>query len=78
MKVEHPNAPTPSLEDIRALENLKVIIEQAIADGRISRHEMDRIRASMAADGKVTFDELELYRILVQTKIDQGQLEYDW
>jgi hypothetical protein len=78
MKVEHPNAPKPSPEDIRALEQLKITIERAIADGKLSRQEIDRIKANMSADGKVTFDELELYRTLVQEKINQGQLEYDW
>lgn len=78
MKFSRSSTDTPSPAELQDLEKLRVLIERAIADGKVSKHEMDSIKVAMNADGKVTFEELELCRTLIWEKIQQGELEYDW
>jgi hypothetical protein len=78
MKISHPNAQNPTPEESRALEQLKAIIERATADGKISRQELDSIKAAQFADGKISIAELELYRTLILEKVEKGELEYEW
>ena len=65
-------------EESRQLEKLQVQIERAVADGKISNQEMEDIKRAMLADGKVTVEELELYRILVTDRIVAGEVEYEF
>ena len=62
-------------EEQQELENLHTVIEQAIADGVLTQAERDQITATMKADGKVTFEELEVIRKLVCDKVDSGELK---
>ncbi len=78
MKMERPNAIPPSPEDLNNLDKLKAIIERAIADGKLTRQEMESIQFEMRADGKVTVHELELCRKLIWQKIRTGELEHDY
>lgn len=78
MKMERPNAIPPSPEDLSNLAKLRAIIERAIADGKLTRQEMESIQLEIRADGKVTFEELELCRELIWEKIRNGELEYDY
>ena len=78
MIIEHPNTTEPTAEEKQQLERLKTVINNAVADGKISRKELDDIRAATFADKKVTVAELELYRKLVLDKIETGELEYEW
>jgi uncharacterized membrane protein YebE (DUF533 family) len=78
MKVSHPNAKNPSPEELKNMEKLKALIELAIADGKLSKSEMECIKIKISADGKVTFEELELCRELIWDKIQKGELEYQW
>lgn len=41
---------------------LKKMIERVLADGRLSRQEDEDIKAAIAADNKVTEEEMKLYR----------------
>jgi uncharacterized membrane protein YebE (DUF533 family) len=59
------------------LDNLRQIIEQAIADGVLTATERDAITAAMRADGKVTFEELALVRQLVSDKVAAGELKLE-
>ncbi len=59
------------------LDNLRQIIEQAIADGVLTQAERDAITAAMKADGKVTFEELALVRQLVSDKVAAGELKLE-
>lgn len=52
---------------------IKQIIERALADGRLSRQENDDIKAAIWSDGKVTEDEMKLYREL-QQQIFEGEI----
>ncbi|MDG2989657.1 hypothetical protein L3556_01720 [Candidatus Synechococcus calcipolaris G9] len=77
MDIQRPNAQPLSEEEQAELDHLKKIIEAAIADGVLTAPEMERIKQQMGADGKVSLEELELYRLLVQEKISQGLLNRD-
>jgi uncharacterized membrane protein YebE (DUF533 family) len=72
------NDQTPSPQELHDLEKLRTLIERAIADGKLTKDEMDAIKAAMNADKKVSFEELELCRELIWEKIQQGELEYNY
>ncbi|MDJ0582184.1 MAG: hypothetical protein AB4060_02165 [Crocosphaera sp.] len=55
---------------------LKKMIERALADGRLSRQEDEDIKAAIAADNKVTEEEMKLYREL-QQMVFEGDLKID-
>ncbi len=63
-----------SAEEQQELDTLRQTIEQAIADGVLTQSERDAITATMRADGKVTYEELELVRQLVSAKVLAGEL----
>ncbi|WOD40914.1 hypothetical protein [Nodosilinea sp. E11] len=63
-----------SAEEQQELNTLRQTIEQAIADGVLTQAERDAITATMTADGKVTYEELELVRQLVSDKVAAGEL----
>lgn len=65
---------TIEAQDLAALQ---AILEHAIADGKISRQEMDRIRAAVFADGKMSIEEAELYRTFIIEKFKRGELEIE-
>lgn len=64
-------------EEQQELEKLKSVIQKAIADGVLTEAERDKITATMTADGKVTFEELEMVRQLVCDKVASGELKAD-
>jgi uncharacterized membrane protein YebE (DUF533 family) len=64
-----------SAEERQELETLRQTIEQAIADGVVTPEERQQITAAMRADGKVTFEELELIRQMVCDKVAAGELK---
>ncbi|WP_035991257.1 hypothetical protein [Leptolyngbya sp. KIOST-1] len=66
-----------SAEEQRELESLRQTIEQAIADGVLTQSERDAITAAMKADGKVTYEELEMVRQLVSEKVASGELQLE-
>lgn len=78
MQIERPNEQELTPEEQRELERLRAIIEQAIADGIITKGERDRISGAMRSDGKVTRQELELVRTLITEKVNAGELTLDY
>ncbi len=74
MERYQPNAAPLTEADKAELQRLQHILERAIADGVVTSEEMTQIKRQINADGKVTFEELELYRQLVQEKVNQGVL----
>lgn len=78
MKFSRCNNKIPSPVELQDLEKLKALIERAVADGKVTKYEMESIQAAMRADGKISFEELELCRELIWEKIKNGELEYDW
>jgi hypothetical protein len=55
------------------LEQIKTMIERALADRRLSRLESDSIKAAIYSDKKVTPEEAELFRHL-QEQIWNGDV----
>ncbi|MEG4116571.1 hypothetical protein QUA43_03625 [Microcoleus sp. N9_B4] len=78
MLVSRSSDKQPTPEETRQLEKLQVKIERAVADGKISKHEMEDIKRAIWADGKVTVEELELYRTFVTDRIVSGDVEYEF
>ncbi len=75
---ERWNESAPSIEDAKHLERLRSVIEQAIADGKVTAQEMQTIKAIIWANGKVSVEELELVRELIHEKVANGEIVYDW
>lgn len=78
MKVSRPNSQPLSPEELANLNKLKMLIEKATADGLLSQDEMDSIKTLIQSDGKVTPEELDLCQKLIWSKIQSGELEYEW
>ena len=78
MKVSRPNAKKLTTEEIQHLKQLKDLVKRALADGKLSRQEIDAINASIFADGKVTLEELTLIKDTVHENLGEAELEYDW
>ncbi|MGB3139051.1 MAG: hypothetical protein WBG38_04795 [Nodosilinea sp.] len=66
-----------STAEQQELEKLRETVKQAIADGVLTQAERDTITATMRADGKVTYEELDLVRRLVNDKADAGELKIE-
>lgn len=78
MKNSQSNNQHSSPEELENLAKLKSVIEVAIANGVLTKDEMETIKSAIRADGKISFEELRLCRELILNKIDSGELEYDW
>ena len=78
MEISTPKDREPTPEELEELEKLKGIIESAIADGKLTGAEFDRIKAAIGADKKVSFEEIQLVRQLIYDKIASGELEKVW
>jgi uncharacterized membrane protein YebE (DUF533 family) len=78
MEMSHSDQRELTAEEKQELEKLRKIIEQASADGVITKGERDRITAAMQADGKVTYEELNLTRSLIHEKVAKGELAFDY
>lgn len=78
MSIEQPSTEEPAFEDLQDLEKLRFVIEQAVADGKITKDELDQIKAIAWADGKITPQELELYSTLILQKIRSGELVWEF
>lgn len=78
MLVEHPNRKELTPNELQSLQKLQAVIARAIADGRISKYEMEVIDRTIHADGKVLVEEVTLVRQLIRDKIDSGLLTQEW
>jgi hypothetical protein len=78
MEISRPNARELTPEELQDLEKLKVTIEKATADGKLTQYELDRIKAIAWSDNKILSEELELVRTLIREKIERGELEIDY
>ncbi len=78
MEISRPQAPAPTPEELEDLEKLKAVIDRAVADGKITQGELAQIRAVTTHDGKITPQEVELYRTLIIEKINKGELTWGW
>lgn len=78
MEVTRPNATEPTPAELMDLDKLKLVIERAIADCKLSEDELRQIKAIVWADGKVTPQELNLISEMVSEKLRNGELEWVW
>lgn len=78
MEVSHPNQRELTSEEQQELEKLRKIIEQASADGILTKGERERVATAMQADGKVTYEELRLVKTLIHEKVANGELVLDY
>jgi hypothetical protein len=82
MEVSRPNARELTPEELQKLEKFKRMIEHAVADGKISKQDIQDLQNVELASGKQNSEllqhELELYRTLVTEKLRAGELEYDY
>ncbi|BBC25069.1 hypothetical protein [Pseudanabaena sp. ABRG5-3] len=78
MLVEHPNRKELTSNELQSLQKLQAVIDRAIADGRISKYEMEVIDRTIRGDGKVLVEEVTLVRQLIRDKIDSGLLTQEW
>jgi hypothetical protein len=62
-------------EEQQELNKLKQVVDKTMADGVLTQAERDEITAAIRADGKVTFEELEIVRRLVCDKVASGELQ---
>jgi len=69
MKVEYPNQRPLSASESKALEELKALIELALADGVLTESEMKKIRGHIHCDGEVSVQELQLVQHYICQKI---------
>lgn len=67
-------SPELTPEEQQELVRLKTIIQAATADGILTEAERRQITETMRADGKVTYEELDLIRRLVYDKVNSGEL----
>lgn len=81
MEIDRPNAREATAEELEKLEKLKQLIERAMADGKITSDEYQKIQLEIYAHGKTSTEQfyrkIELYRTLVQEKLEKGELEYE-
>ncbi|WP_322742742.1 hypothetical protein [Synechocystis salina] len=77
MKVERPDSQQLTAEETQELAYLRTLIEQAVADGVVTKEEESNIRARVL-DSKPRYEllsqELAMYRELVTNKINAGLL----
>jgi len=78
MLIERPNHHELTPEELQRLKKLQSIIDRAIADGKISKCEMELINRTIYGDGKVLVEEVAMVRQFIQDKLDSGLLAYDW
>lgn len=69
----------PLTDEERAhLHRLEVVVERVIADGKVSKYELEEIKAQMYSHHHVTVYELELVSDRVLSPIQSGELEWEW
>lgn len=74
MKIERPNQPPLSPEDLQQLAKLEILLKRSISDGVVTRAELDAINVQINADGKVMIEELDLVRQFIREKADHEEL----
>lgn len=78
MKVEKLGAKEPTTEELRELEQLKRVIDQATADGILTIEEIAIIQHTITTSKSPTadhlFQEMVLFRQLVSAKVSAGEL----
>ncbi|NJL97507.1 MAG: hypothetical protein HC818_06965 [Synechococcaceae cyanobacterium RM1_1_27] len=58
------------------LDQVKAIVDKAMADGKLSRQEIDQIMDAVMADNKVSIGEMELLE-MIENKILNQEVDLD-
>lgn len=81
MKIERPLSQEPTPEETLELEQLKIMIEKSVKDGKITHQEIQNFYSKIFAHGKPSVDRvyrsLELYRNIVGEQLDKLQVWYE-
>lgn len=64
-------------EDRQHLHHLERVVDRVIADGKVSKDELDEVKAQMY-NHRVTVYELELVSDRILSRIQSGELEWEW
>ena len=78
MQVDRPNSQPLTPEETKELERLRKIVEQAAADGVITKEEAANIKDSALGANpsyELLHQEMKMYRELISQKIDAGLLQ---
>lgn len=78
MLIERPNHKELTPDEMQSLQKLRSVIDRAIADGRVSKYEMDLIERTINSDNKILVEEVTMVRQLIRDKIDSGLLTQEW
>nr|WP_228023993.1 hypothetical protein [Synechocystis salina] len=77
VKVERPDSQQLTAEETQELAYLRTLIEQAVADGVVTKEEESNIRARVLHSKpryELLSQELAMYRELVTSKVNAGLL----
>ena len=77
-----PNAKEPTAAELKELQHLKAVLEQATSDGIVTQNEIEVINDLVInhAAGHTSeqiFREMELYRSLLTQKVQNGELQLE-
>ena len=80
MEIKRYNARSLTAEEIQKIQEFKLILQRAIADGVITQAEISNIENlifSVKEDQELTYEELELVEELVYSKVREGKIIID-
>lgn len=78
MKIERSSQRELTPADQAHLAKLRQLVQDCLADGKISQAEIQSIREFIHADAVVTFEELEIINATVKEVLGDLDLDYDW
>ncbi len=78
MKIERAHSAAPTPEELAHLDQLRALVTQSLADGKLSKQEMQSIDALINADHLVTATELRIVRETIRQVLGDAALEYEW
>jgi uncharacterized tellurite resistance protein B-like protein len=78
MKIERSNQQELTPEEQAHLAKLRKLVEEALADGKVSEAELQAVRALIHADQKVTVEELNTITDTIREVLGDAYMEYDW
>lgn len=64
--------------DQEDLDRLRGVLERSVVNGRITLDQFLQVLLRITADGKMSVEALALFQELIWSRIDRGELEYDW
>lgn len=78
MQISRPNAKSLTSEDRQQLDQLKSIVENALANGKLSKEEIIRIQKFSLADSTIVYEQRITIRQTMQRQLGDAELEYEW